>query len=379
MFKKTLIAVAALAAFGSASAANVNLYGVIDQTLVYGHQTLEDANGKTNDSSFALESGYNSPSRFGLKGEEDLGNGLKVAFKLENGFGSDAGTLNQNGRLFGREASLTVSGDFGAVSFGRMGGVGSSCGTYDLVYGIADAFDGFDNDIGGLAISDRYDNMITYQTPKFAGVQATVQYSFKQDTTDDDLKTQREGSAYSNRYASAAVTGEFGNLNLVAAYEFQNYSSAINDDHDDGHTVYVGGNYNCGFATTFAMAQYFKGLKSAQLAWFDAVDRDDEETVVVDQYRDGIEGWGLHLGTNFPALGGDITLAAYYVDAKAEDSAEPKLDLNYTGIAARYTYNLSKRTAVYGGAGYGYTKYQDVAETDKEKLQQVYLGLVHTF
>ena len=104
---------------------------------------------------------------------------------------------------------------------GRMGGVGSGAGTYDLVLATADAFDGGDNNVFGFATSDRYDNMVTYQTPKFAGLQATVQYSFNEDSTDKD----REGSSAVNRYASAALTGNFGALNTVLAYEFQNYQS----------------------------------------------------------------------------------------------------------------------------------------------------------
>ena len=236
-----------------------------------------------------------------------------------------------------------------------------------------DAFDGFDNDIGGIAMSDRYDNMITYHTPQFNGVQATVQYSFKEDSK---AGAGDEGKASANRYASAAVTGEFGNLNLVAAYEYQNYASAAGIDPDDGHTFYLGGNYNCGFATTFVMAQYFKGIRVDQLSWFD--DEDVTGVSSTELFSEGIKGFGLHLGTNFPALGGDITLAGYYVHAKAEDPDLETLDLNYAGVAARYTYPLSKRTSVYGGAGYGVTKWED-STTAKEKITQVYLGLVHSF
>ena len=185
--KKTLAALAVLGAFaGTAAAADVNLYGVVDTGFAYTYSDkVED--GMTvvdGESQFGMQSGYNSGSRFGLKGTEDLGNGLQVGFKLENGFSSDDGNFKYDDRLFGREASLSLMSDFGTVSFGRMGGVASSAGTYDLVYSIADSFDGGDNDVLGLQISSRYDNMVTYQSPKFAGVQATVQYSFKQSNTD---------------------------------------------------------------------------------------------------------------------------------------------------------------------------------------------------
>ena len=103
----------------------------------------------------------NATSRWGITGTEELGNGMAVSFKLENGFNSDSGTLGNGSRLFGRESSLTLSGSFGQIAIGRMGGVASAAGTYDIIYLNADAFGGFDNSIGVMMISDRYDNTIT--------------------------------------------------------------------------------------------------------------------------------------------------------------------------------------------------------------------------
>lgn len=93
MFKKSLAALAVLgAAAGYASAADVTLFGVVDTGLIYTHQTFGDAE-PAHVNKFAMESGVSSASRFGLKGTEELGNGLKVGFKLENGFQSDSGAL----------------------------------------------------------------------------------------------------------------------------------------------------------------------------------------------------------------------------------------------------------------------------------------------
>ena len=86
--------------------------------------------------------------------------------------------------------------------------------------------------------------MVTYQTPKFAGLQATVQYSFNEDSVKE---TAREASSAVNRYSSAALTGDFGALQTVLAYEFQNYKSfGAAAEHDDGQIVYLGGNYKVG-------------------------------------------------------------------------------------------------------------------------------------
>ena len=83
-----------------------------------------------------MKSGSQSGSRFGIKGAEDVGNGLKVGFQLENGFDADTGSLGYNSRLFGREARVYLSGDFGEVAFGRMGTLGSGNGTYGLLGGM---------------------------------------------------------------------------------------------------------------------------------------------------------------------------------------------------------------------------------------------------
>lgn len=121
--KKTLAALAVLGAFaGSAAAADVQLYGVVDEGFIYTNTKVTD---EKSDNQFQLGSGLNLGSRWGLKGTEDLGNGYKVGFKLESGFNADTGTLQEN-RLFRREAGLTLYGPFGSLGFGRFGGIASA-------------------------------------------------------------------------------------------------------------------------------------------------------------------------------------------------------------------------------------------------------------
>ena len=387
MFKKSLAALAVLgAAAGYASAADVTLFGVVDTGLIYTHQSFDDSN-EADVNKFSMDSGVSSASRFGLKGPEELGNGLKVGFKLENGFQSDSGALKSEKRIFDREASVSVYSDFGTLSMGRMGGVGSGAGTYDLVLATADAFDGGDNNVFGFATSDRYDNMVTYQTPKFAGLQATVQYSFNEDSVKE---TAREGSSAVNRYSSAALTGDFGALQTVLAYEFQNYKSFGADEHDDGQIVYLGGNYDCGFAKTFVMGQYFKGIKLSSvtaLGMLDDYDVNEDDTLldVADAaYNEGAKGYGLHIGTIVPISNGDLTVGAYYVDGTGETSKAnvEERDFDYMGLATKYEYRLSKRTSVYLGAGF-YKATIDATSAGNDDIEQkvgeVYTGLTHAF
>ena len=380
MFKKSLAALAVLgAAAGYASAADVTLFGVVDTGLIYTHQSFDDSK-EADVNKFSMDSGVSSASRFGLKGTEELGNGLKVGFKLENGFQSDSGALKSEKRIFDREASVSVYSDFGTLSMGRMGGVGSGAGTYDLVLATADAFDGGDNNVFGFATSDRYDNMVTYQTPKFAGLQATVQYSFNEDSVEE---TAREGSSAVNRYSSAALTGDFGALQTVLAYEFQNYKSFGADEHDDGQIVYLGGNYDCGFAKTFVMGQYFKGIQGSGANALASMVKGAKLTTFDTDFDKGVKGFGAHLGTIVPISNGDLTVGAYYVDGKGETSAagEEDLDFDYIGLATKYEYRLSKRTSVYLAAGY-YKATLDAttkAGEVEEKVGEVFTGLTHAF
>ena len=139
--KKTLAAVAVLGAFaGTALAADVTLYGKFDGGLNYTHKSAESQDMTTghissaNSDSFEARSGQNSGSRFGLRGTEQISDGLTVGFQLESGFDLDSGKLGQGGRIFGREARGYVKTDFGEIGFGRMGGLDSGLGSYDLIH-----------------------------------------------------------------------------------------------------------------------------------------------------------------------------------------------------------------------------------------------------
>ena len=112
MMKKSLLALSVAAAAMGAQAADVQVYGLIDTSLSFVSSDADVA-GHDRVNSFSMENAKEFGSRFGIKGSEDLGNGYKVSFVLESGFESDTGLSDtkQNGRLFGREASISVSGE----------------------------------------------------------------------------------------------------------------------------------------------------------------------------------------------------------------------------------------------------------------------------
>jgi predicted porin len=116
--KKTVFATAILATFaGTAHAqSSVTLYGLVDAGITY----VNHANAKAQDL-VQYGDGVAQGSRWGLRGSEDLGGGLKAIFTLENGFNSGTGALGQGGALFGRQAYVGLAQDgVGSLTLGRQ-------------------------------------------------------------------------------------------------------------------------------------------------------------------------------------------------------------------------------------------------------------------
>ena len=177
--KKTLAAVAVLGAFaGSAIAADVTLYGIVDMGFDYTHVDADQRNVDDIDS-FSMESGQQSGSRWGLKGTEDLGNGLTVGFVLEDGFAADTGAEKEV--MFDRESMLFLEGGFGKVAFGRIGSFNQGQGSFSkigMLTPFGTSWSGYVAEAGDVfSSSTRYENSIVYQTPTFAGFQVTAMYA----------------------------------------------------------------------------------------------------------------------------------------------------------------------------------------------------------
>lgn len=213
-FRLTAVALATLALAASASAADVKIYGRIDTGLIYqnyfGDSTKED--------SFAMQSGTNTATRVGIEGLETINDDLSVGFRIESRYASDSGELKGD-RLFEGNASLKlVSKSLGEVAAGRISGIGSGSGPYDLQY-CMDSFGGGTNGTGMSPIkSARMDNTITYRTPKLSGFQATLQHSLKTDSVSaKSLGEESESSA--NRFYGAGLHYTAGALDAALIYE----------------------------------------------------------------------------------------------------------------------------------------------------------------
>ena len=408
--KKTLAALAVLGAFaGSAVAADVTLYGLVDYGFGYEHVDADtDADAQD---SFQMKSGQNSGSRFGLKGVEDLGNGMKVGFVLENGFSGDDGTLFKD-RLFGREAQAYIEGSFGTLSFGRVGQLVSANGTFGLFGQTSPFSSGWQDSVGQKFVTgtawERFDNTVTYKTPTFAGFNVYAQYSFDSNTQETGTtgdsgyikadpatgtvgqtgKHGVEGKASVNRYYAIGATYKAENLYLVGVVDSMNWGSYYYDTEnlDDQFAVTLGGNYNFGFMTVYAMGQYFQnaasvGIKSAN----------SQDSVLGSGYSfkdvEGADGFGIALGVGVPAFGGTAKAHIGYMTAEANKASAAdadKAEVDRWNVAVGYDYNLSKRTSVYTAVAYTQDSYNNgLKGTDKDDRDpssvEFMAGLIHKF
>ena len=353
--KKSLLALALLGAFTASAFAepSVTLYGRIDTGLVYTHKNLDNTAGSTD--TFSMDSGVTTGSRWGLKGSEDIGN-AKVGFVLESGFNSDDGTSGQNNRLFGREAQVNISGAYGTLYAGRLASIASDSGSIGYLGDVSafpSAYGFVGNQQGSTGTAyGRYDNTLAYETPTFGGLQGAIMYSFKGDTkaSDTNVANARENSGDADRYLAAGLRYKAGKAAVVLTGDMTMYGNdaANYGNVDNGYSFILGGNYDFGVAKAFAKVTYFDN----QVNVLDSFDLISDSRDL--KKAEALKGWGAELGTNVPAFGGNFLAAVGYRDAKDVDDGSYKF--KRWNAAVGYTYAFSKRTNVYGLAGYAQEK-----------------------
>ena len=354
--KKTLAAVAVLGAFaGSALAADVQLYGIVDMGLNYTHI---DGDGAYEDmDSFSMESGQQSGSRWGIKGTEDLGNGLTVGFVLEDGFSADTGSEGTN-PMFDRESMLFLQGGFGKVAFGRIGSFNQGQGSFSkigMLTPFGTSFGDYAAQAGNVfASSTRYDNSIVYETPNFAGFQVTAMYSMG-NTGDDGV----ENESSSERYYGIAATYKNGPAAAYLAIDSTNYKSwgeTHGSDMEDAMTVTLGGSWDFEVVKAYIGAQYFDEVKVSSLGGIIDNNAYTNEATKFSTANLKVTGYSVLIGADAPLAGGKLMAAAAYMDGEQSDFEEDygsgKFDFTRWVISAGYDYPLSKRTNVYAVASF---------------------------
>lgn len=305
--KKSLIAIAVLAASGAAMAqSSVTVYGIADVVV------HKDKNKNT-----TLTSGGVSASRIGFMGTEDLGGGLKAHFVLEQGFDLVSGDQSFDGKIFGREASVGLSGAFGAVKIGRM-----ATAYDDFQRATNAAFDSVltPSNVWNNGYTDRSDQTLYYSTPSFGGFNAAVSYNLEQVPGKENVVSLFAGY-------------DAGPLSLGVAYQ---------DRGDTANEKYTRLNAAYDFGSFKLMAGY--GTVNA---------------AVVD--------------TKQYTIGADIPVASNVVVSVGYASRKDDGDVRANAYSIAAAYLLSKRTTVYGGY------YDDNAKGGATLDSRFGVGIKHTF
>ena len=315
----SLVALAAAAVGAQAQAqtvpsSSVTIYGVVD---AYGQYL------KGNDSLARVQSGGLNGSRFGLRGSEDLGGGLRGIFTLESGINLDDGTNGQNA-FWGRQAFVGIVSPYGTVTAGRQ---------YGSLYALSGDFSEFTNGpagastavIGGFGSYEpvrggsttatlnggpsRVNNAVKYETPSFSGLKAGALVGLGE--VSGNTRGTRQVDVYA-RYTQGPIDAML---------------SAV-DDNSSANGLAVR-TFSGAAAYSFGDARAMAGVIS-----------------VNDRTRINADGTGYWVGGDY-RIGLNL-LRLQYVQNKAKNVAAGKTQ----AIGAGYQYDLSKRTALYSSLTY---------------------------
>ncbi len=345
--KKSVLALAVLGAFVGTAAAqsSVTLYGRLDTTINYSEPGTGDGTWRMNGSAPI------GGSRWGLRGSEDLGGGLKANFVLESGFNSDTGAPGNTSKLFDRQAWVGLSSSMGSLNFGRQDSL-----TRTLHLGYADiSAEGeltvVENIVAtGSAVATRplhqnfgtrVDNSVKYISPNFSGFQFQAMVGL--------------GEGPSTARHQGVLVGYAGGP-IKAGLSYEMYadgpgSSSFNE------VFTLGGSYNFGPA-------------SLLLAYQDTSDFGSQtggETIVG---GDTVDHDALTVGVLVPM--GKFEFRAQYTRSELDTAiAEPK----QSKYGASVRYSLSKRTQLYTVL----TKRQGSQDELFTKETEVAVGIGHNF
>jgi predicted porin len=315
--KKTLIALATLSALAGTVQAqsSVTVYGLFDGGL----RNQTNVNAAGDDKLTMGSSGTYHSNRFGFKGTEDLGGGLKALFQLEGGYNSGTGVGNTG--LFDRTAKVGLSSAYGTVSLGRQ---------YTIAYDVNASFDPFNHKFSGItpvssaSIGTRNDNAIVY-TGTFGAFTARAGYALGEQTTGStDGSTMAAGLNYDN-----------GPLSLGIVYTKKN--DALTKKTGTGSTAVTSNilgsdleNFGVGGAYTMGKAKLSVGYT--------------DEKVKNPGARDTTNEWAW-VGLGYQVTPALEVIGAYF-HMKSERAA-PMVNGKRELFMLSSVYNLSKRTLLY--------------------------------
>lgn len=318
--KRTAMAIASmgLAAAGSASAqSSVTLYGLLDAGIEYVSHAGPDG------SAVKLTSGGKNTSRWGIRGSEDLGGGLKAIFNLESGIAIDTGRLDSDNTLFDRRATVGLASKYGQVVLGR---------TFTTTYDFMLPFDPM-----GYAPAYSWATSSTATGGRKDGLFSRASNAIRYDGSFGGLKLgatvalgEVAGDFKSSSKYSLGVGYSAGKFAAAATWDRQNgagSSTTPADSTDYIQGIHAGASYALGDLKLFAGYRNYKKTFTTTAA--------DERS---DMY------WGGASYDFTPAF--TLYGSVYKQNIKGGSNADPIL------FSLRGQYALSKRTLAYLSVGY---------------------------
>ena len=244
--KKTLIALAVLAASG-ASMAQVTLYGVAD--LAFGSTNAPGAN--TNTAMRGNDVYNDGNSRWGIKSVEDLGGGMKFTAQFEQNINYEGGAI---GAVNARYAYMALSGGFGELRFGRtLSPTFFGVAAWELT-GAAN-FSAVANQFGFAGAGPRNDSQASYTTPNMGGFSATLGY-----VTEQDNAINTGAGPVSSKFDMNAV---YAAGPLAVGLSYWKLDKVATGASTDGNYA-LGASYNFG---SFILAGSAQDPAGAQQGW----------------------------------------------------------------------------------------------------------------
>lgn len=350
--KKTLLATALLVGFAGAAHAqsSVTLYGLVDAGFNYAKRDGQSVKG--------IDSGLMSQSRFGLRGSEDLGNGLKAIFTLENGFTVDNGQQT-HGRLFGRYAYVGLeSATAGRLTLGRTtnlafmwaAGIANPFGLSFSTASVGSTFAYNDAVMGG----GRVNNSVYYYSPSFYGVQAAVGYSFNAFANPTTGETEAPQSGKNNRLLDAGL--KYANGPIKGVLTYQQVESPL-----PGTKTFR--NLTLGASYDFGVVALHAGYAKAQ----------NITPAFLNGYNNVVATGGQFSSDSAYTLGASAPVGPGKLYAAWQKATKSKVD----GWAVGYTYDLSKRTNLY--AFFADNNVRNFDQNRDMTYRQFAVGMQHRF
>ncbi|SAK76169.1 porin [Caballeronia hypogeia] len=321
---------------------SVTLYGLIDAGITYTNNQITPTGG--GHSNWELTSGAVQYSRWGLRGAEDLGGGLKAIFTLESGFNVNNGQYTSSNRIFNRQAYVGLSSrQYGQLTLGRQtDGMVDFVGPLSLTgteYGGTHFAHPYDVD--NLNDSFQINNSAKYLSPDFAGFKFGALYGF----------SNQAGGFANNRAYSFGMSYIWGPLNFGAGFLQLNNSGQFNTN---GAVTDTTGSSLQGVAGSSAVP--LGALASRQQTWGAGVNYAFGPAVAGFVYTQTNltqlfqTGFSTHF-QNFEgnlryALTPAVGLSAAYTYSRAGGNAGSGAP-HWNQVSAMADYSFSRRTDIY--------------------------------